>query len=102
MKSRQFLIKLADIFLVLPSTVPMFPRGVTWVGIFAKLSKKLKQYVYGVDCEMPSTYDVSTNGRCVKVELGNGKFSHSLKVMIINGLKQGRGLDDHKLVQAPQ
>ena len=35
MKSSQFLIKLADIFLVLPSTVPMFPRGVTWVGIFA-------------------------------------------------------------------
>ena len=31
----EFLIKLADIFSVLPSTVPMFPRRVTWAGILA-------------------------------------------------------------------
>ena len=65
--------------------VPMFSRGVTWVGILAKLSKKLKQYVYGVDCEIPQnieSYDASTNGLYVKVELGNGKCSDSLTVII--------------------
>ena len=58
---------------------------VTWVGILAKLSKKIKQYVYGVDCEIPQnieSYDVSTNGLYVKVELGNGKCSDSLTVII--------------------
>ena len=70
------LSKACRYYLGVINTVPMFLRWVTWDGVLVKSSKRSKQFVCGVACEICRNielYGMSMNGLCVKVEHGSVK-----------------------------